>query len=129
MVSYQVGCTVWWEASAYDAAVRLVAQRGTLLDPPFAMPGGIVSPNNPVLNGAMSTHPNSRGLEAMALAPDRKYLYAALEGATLVDPNQSRRYIFEFSTGRRAFTGRVLQYQTENRRDRTLTDGTGSPPA
>ena len=49
----------------------------------------------------------------MAISPNRKFLYAALEGATVADTNQSRRYVFEFSTRSRAFTGRVLQYRTE----------------
>jgi hypothetical protein len=103
-----------WVGDEFGPWILHFDEDGTLLDPPFAMPGGIVSPNNPLLNGAPSTHPNSRGLEAMAITPDKGYLYAALEGATLADPSQSRRYIFEFSTVQRAFTGRVLQYQTEN---------------
>ena len=49
----------------------------------------------------------------MAISTNGKYLYAALEGATVSDPNRSRRYIFEFSIEDRAFTGRVLQYRTE----------------
>jgi hypothetical protein len=103
-----------WVGDEFGPWILHFDEHGTLLDPPFAMPGGIVSPNNPLLNGAPNTHPNSRGLEAMAITRDRQYLYAALEGATLADPDQSRRHIFEFSTVRKAFTGRVLQYRTEN---------------
>jgi hypothetical protein len=77
------------------------------------MPDGIMSPNNPLLNGRPYTHPNSRGLEGMAITPNGKYLYAALEGATLADPDQTRRLVFEFSTKTRSFTGRVLHYRTE----------------
>jgi hypothetical protein len=103
-----------WVGDEFGPWILHFDEHGTLLDPPFAMPDGIVSPNNPLLDGAPNTHPNSRGLEAMAITPDRKYLYAALEGATLADPDQSRRYIFEFSTVHRTFTGRILQYRTEN---------------
>jgi hypothetical protein len=103
-----------WVGDEFGPWILHFDEHGTLLDPPFPMPGGIVSPNNPLLGGAPSTHPNSRGLEAMAITPDRKYLYAALEGATVADPDQSRRYVFEFSTTHRAFTGRTLQYRTED---------------
>jgi len=102
-----------WVGDEFGPWILHFDNRGRLLDSPFAMPDGVVSPNNPLLVGA-PTHPNSRGLEAMAITPDRSYLYAALEGATLADPDQSRRLIFEFSTRRREFTGRVLQYQTED---------------
>jgi glycerophosphoryl diester phosphodiesterase len=86
---------------------------GVLLDPPFPMPGGLMSPNNPFLNGRPATQPNSRGLEGMAMTPNHKYLYAALEGPTVADSDRTRRYVFEFNTRSRTFTGRVLQYRTE----------------
>jgi hypothetical protein len=102
-----------WVGDEFGPWILHFSSTGVLLDPPFAMPDGIESPNNPFLNGAPPTHPNSRGLEGMAISPDRKHLYAALEGATLADPDSSRRYVYEFSTGEQAFTGRVLQYRTE----------------
>ena len=43
----------------------------------------------PVPEWSTATHPNSRGFEAMAITPNRKHLYAALEGATLADPDTS----------------------------------------
>ena len=33
----------------------------------------------------------------MAISPDGSYLYAALEGATVADPDQRRRFVYEFS--------------------------------
>jgi glycerophosphoryl diester phosphodiesterase len=51
----------------------------------------------PVPQRPAGNAPHSRGLEAMAITPNRKYLYPALEGATLADPDQSRRLVFEFS--------------------------------
>ncbi len=102
-----------WVGEEFGPWILHFSSTGVLLDPPFAMPDGIRSPDNPFLNGAPPTHPSSRGLEGMAISPDRKHLYAALEGATLADPDQSRRHVYEFSTGKKAFTGRVLQYRTE----------------
>jgi hypothetical protein len=103
-----------WVGDEFGPWILHFDSSGVLLEPPFAMPDGIVSPNNPLLkDGALPTHPKSRGLEGMAITPNRKYLYAALEGATLADPDRSRRYVYEFSTEDRAFTGRVLQYRTE----------------
>ena len=102
-----------WVGDEFGPWILHFTARGRLLDPPFALPGGLMSPNNPFLNGQPSTQPNSRGLEAMAITPDRRYLYAALEGATVADPDQSRRYVFQFDTVHRKFTGQVLQYRTE----------------
>lgn len=84
---------------------------GVLLDAPFQIPG-VRSPNNPGLDGQPPTQPNSRGFEGMAITPDGKYLYAVLEGATIGDTDQSRRYVLEFSIQNKALTGRVWQYHT-----------------
>ena len=102
-----------WMGDEFGPWILHFSSTGVLLDPPFAMPDGIRSPNNPFLNGAPPTHPNSRGLEGMAITPDRKHLYAALEGATLADPDPYRRHVYEFDTESQTFTGRVLQYRTE----------------
>ena len=50
--------------------------------------------------------------KAMAITPDGKYLYAALEGANIADPDQNRRYVYEFSIAHKALTGRTWQYHT-----------------
>ena len=102
-----------WVGEEFGPWILHFSSTGVLLDPPFAMPDGIKSPDNPFLNGAPPTHPSSRGLEGMAISPDRKHLYAALEGAPLADPDQSRRHVYEFSTRKKAFTGRVFQYRAE----------------
>ena len=49
----------------------------------------------------------------MAISPDGRFLYAALEGATVADTDKTRRNVYEFSVARRQFTGRVLHYRTE----------------
>ena len=103
-----------WVGDEFGPWILHFDHSGVLLEPPFALPDGLMSPNNPFLpEGQLSTQPNSRGLEGMAITPNRKFLYAALEGATVADTDKSRRYVFEFSTKSRAFTGRVLQYRTE----------------
>ena len=102
-----------WVGEEFGPWILHFSSTGVLLDPPFAMPDGIKGPDNPFLNGAPFTHPRSRGLEGMAISPDRKHLYAALEGAPLADPDQSRRPVYEFSTKKLAFTGRVFQYRAE----------------
>ena len=73
-----------------------------------------MSPNNPFLTaGDDATQPNSRGLEAMAISRTGRFLYAALEGATVADPDQSRRYVYQFSIERGAVHRPGLQYRTE----------------
>lgn len=92
---------------------------GVLLDPPFAVPG-IISLNEQSIRGTTKpyTVPNSRGFEAIAISPDGRYVYTALEGATEADkaaggvPN--RRHIFQFDTRREAFTGRQFEYATHD---------------
>ncbi|HEY5843639.1 MAG TPA: esterase-like activity of phytase family protein, partial [Mycobacterium sp.] len=91
-----------WVGDEFGPWILHFDAAGRLLEPPFAMPGGLKSPNNPFLNGQPFTHPNSRGLEAMAVTPNRKLLYAALEGSTVSDPDPSRRHVFVFSTAAHA---------------------------
>ena len=77
------------------------------------MPGGLRSPNHPFLGTDPATHPNSRGIEAMAISPNGRYLYAALEGATVADGGSVRRLVFEFDIRARRFTERTWSYRTE----------------
>jgi hypothetical protein len=102
-----------WVGDEFGPWVLHFDPTGRLLDPPFPAPFGLRSPNNPHLDGATATQPNSRGFEAMAISPDGKFLYPALEGATVAELGSTRRYLFEFSVRDKAFTGRVWQYQTE----------------
>jgi hypothetical protein len=100
-----------WVGDEFGPWILHFDASGKLLDRPFEIPG-VRSPNNPWLNGQPNTQPNSRGFEAMAISPDGKYLCAALEGATLADPNQRRRHIYEFSIKDKALTGRTWEYRT-----------------
>lgn len=102
----------YWMGDEFGPWLLHFDAAGVLLDPPFPMPGGLMSPNNPFLAGA-PTQPNSRGVEAMGLTPNGRHLYAFLEGATVADPDRSRRHLFEFGTTGKAFTGRTWAYRTE----------------
>ena len=103
-----------WVGDEFGPWILHFDAAGRLLDPPFATPGGLMSPNNPFLDGRPPTQPNSRGYEAMSITPNGRYLYAALEGATTAEPGSSRRLVFEFSVVDEEFTGRTWSYRTEN---------------
>jgi glycerophosphoryl diester phosphodiesterase len=102
-----------WVGDEFGPWILHFDATGKLLDPPFATPGGLMSPSNPFLGGNPPTQPNSRGYEAMAISPTGTHLYAALEGATVAESGSTRRQVFEFSVRDEAFTGRVWSYQTE----------------
>ena len=101
-----------WVGDEFGPWILHFDRRGRLLDPPFAMPGGIMSPNNPFLNRQPATHPNSRGLEAMAITRT---------ASTFTQPWREPRWPTRTSHGASSsssapgtvFTGRALQYRTE----------------
>ena len=101
-----------WMGEEFGPWIVHFDRTGRLLEAPYAI--DVKSPNNPFLGGQPATQPNSRGFEGMAISPNGKYLYAALEGPKVADSDQSRRWIYEFSLCRKAFTGRTWQYRTEN---------------
>jgi glycerophosphoryl diester phosphodiesterase len=102
-----------WVGDEFGPWILHFDATGELLDPPFATPGGLMSPSNPFLGADPPTQPNSRGYEAMAINPKGTHLYAALEGATVAETGSTRRQVFEFSVRDEAFTGRVWSYRTE----------------
>jgi hypothetical protein len=100
-----------WVGDEFGPWILHFDATGVLLDPPFSIPG-VHSPNNPEFPAPTpATQPNSRGFEGMAISPDGKYLYAALEGAQVADPDQSRRYVYQFSIPDKRLTGRTWQYR------------------
>jgi glycerophosphoryl diester phosphodiesterase len=101
-----------WMGDEFGPWILHFDATGRLLDAPHGI--DVKSPNNPSLGGQPATQPNSRGFEAMAISPNGRYLYAALEGPKVADPDQSRRWIYEFSVRRKAFTGRTWPYRAEN---------------
>ena len=106
----------FWMGEEFGPWILHFDDSGVLLDPPFAPPGGIKSPSNPFLVGP-NTQPPSRGFEAIAITPDGRHLYAALEGATVADSaggHGLRRLVFEFDVQAKAFSERTLSYVTES---------------
>jgi hypothetical protein len=101
-----------WMGEEFGPWIVHFDRTGKLLEAPYAI--DVKSPNNPFLGGQPATQPNSRGFEGMAISPNAKYLYAALEGAKVADPDQTRRFVYEFSVLDKTFTGRTWQYKTEN---------------
>ncbi len=100
----------YWVGEEFGPWILHFDRTGVLLDPPFAAPGDLMSPNNPHLVGA-ATQPNSRGFEATAISPDGRYLYAVLEGPTVAaGPNALDRLVFQFDIRHERFTGRSWIY-------------------
>ena len=113
-----------WMGDEFGPWILHFDETGVLLEPPFRVPASLVgatsvtgfleSPASPLLPpGAAATVAGSRGFESLSATPDGKYLYGLLEGATVQDSNANRRYLVEFSTVDRAFTGKVWQYLTQ----------------
>jgi glycerophosphoryl diester phosphodiesterase len=103
----------YWMGDEFGPWILHFDAAGVLLEPPYAVPGNLRSPNNPLLGTDPPTHPNSRGIEAMAMSPNGRFLYATLEGATNADAGSVRRLVFEFDTRRHRFTDRSWSYRTE----------------
>jgi glycerophosphoryl diester phosphodiesterase len=103
-----------WVGDEFGPWVLHFDATGVLLDAPYLNPLGVMSPNNPYLGTGAATQPNSRGFEAMAISPNGRYLYPALEGPTVAEgSNSTHRYVFEFDTVTKAFTDRRWSYQTD----------------
>jgi glycerophosphoryl diester phosphodiesterase len=83
---------------------------GRLLEPPIALPDGLVSPNNPHLSGT-PTVANSRGIEAMAVTPDGRRLVVVLEGAVQGDDALARR-VYRYDIRSKRFE-RLADYRVE----------------
>jgi glycerophosphoryl diester phosphodiesterase len=97
--------------------------QGRLLEAPFELPDGLISPSHPDMPPVPPGAPlppgvtvnNSRGIEAMAMTPDGRYLYVILEGAVIVgSPDPTSRRIYEFDLRRGEWTGRLAaDYRTD----------------
>ena len=106
-----------WVGDEFGPWILHFDSKGRLLDPPFPMPGGLQSPNNPHLPvGQPATQPEQPGHRGDGDLAERQVPVRRARGRqrspTPVDP--LRRYIFEFSVKDEAFTGRTWQYHVEN---------------
>lgn len=101
-----------WLGDEFGPWILHFDPQGRLLEPPIALPGNLMSPSNPHLPaGATPTVNGSRGIEAMALSPNRRWLTIVLEGAVPGDDPSSRR-IYQYSTRQGTFT-RLDDYRVE----------------
>ena len=71
-------------------------------------------PDNPTSAPRTPTLGSSKGFEGMARGTGGRYLYPMLEGALTADPDQSRRFIYQFDTRTGSYTGTVYQYRMED---------------
>jgi hypothetical protein len=99
-----------WVGDEFGPWILHFDSAGRLLEEPIELPDGLISPNNPHLADA-ATVANSRGIEAMAIAPNGKELVVVLEGAVIGDDPLTRR-IYEYETSSGEFT-RLADYRTD----------------
>ena len=93
-----------WVGDEFGPWILHFDARGRLLEPPIELPDGLVSPSNPHLGTGTATVSGSRGIEAMAMTPDKRHLVVVLEGAVIGDDPLSRR-IYKYDTHTGAFPG------------------------
>lgn len=104
----------FWIGDEFGPWMLHFSHGGRLLEPPVSLPG-VKSPQNPDLKpGEEPTLGRSKGFEASAPAADGVHAYVFLEGPLLADPNQRRRYIYEFNLKHSRFTGRRWAYRAED---------------
>ncbi len=100
--SLQVGRdgTLWF-GDEFGPFLLHTDARGRLLEAPIAFPG-VKSPQNPTLRvgeGERPTVNSSKGFEGLGISPDRRTLYALLEGpVTGDDPSELRIYRFDVAS-------------------------------
>jgi glycerophosphoryl diester phosphodiesterase len=99
-----------WVGDEFGPWILHFDLNGRLVEPPIALPDGLVSPNNPHLIGTPTVN-NSRGIEAMAMAPGGRRLVVVLEGAVPGDEASSRR-VYAYDTHSDRFT-RLGDYRVE----------------
>jgi hypothetical protein len=104
----------FWIGEEFGPFLLHADRQGRLLEAPIPVPGA-KSPQNPtldVLHGERPTVAQSRGLESLAISPDRGRLYPMLEGALANDDPQDLR-IFSFDIQQRQFLGQIGKLRME----------------
>lgn len=100
-----------WFGDEYGPYLLHTDATGRVLEAPFPLPD-VAAPQNPYLGfPGLANLPSSKGFEGMAISDDGRYLYVALAGALKGDPDQRRRFIYEFDVQNEGFTGRYWQYR------------------
>src|SRR4029079_2267016 len=94
----------FWIGDEFGPWMLHFDRSGRLLDAPVSLKG-VRSPQNPTLEpGESPTLDRSKGFEAAAASPSGRRAFVVLEGGLLADPDQRRRYIYEFDLDTGRFT-------------------------
>ena len=104
-----------WIGEEFGPFLLHVSRTGRLLQAPVPLPDG-KSPESPYLEeGETPRVDSSRGFEAMGARG--RYLYPVLEGAFTDDPDQRRRWVYQFDTRRESYTGHRWAYEADQSAD------------
>jgi hypothetical protein len=119
-----------WFGEEFGPFLLHTSASGRLLEPPIEVPY-VASPDNPLAPPGFTPNlARSTGFEGMALSTDRRTLYPVLEGPLVGDPDQLRRWIFEYDVRRGRYLAARRQYRVSERgnlvADFTALDPTGS---
>jgi hypothetical protein len=104
----------FWIGEEFGPFLLHVDRAGRLLGPPVSIPK-VKSPQNPTLDLARGEEPTvaqSRGVESLAISPDRTKLYPLLEGAVGADHAQDLR-VYTYDIERRRFIHGVNKIRLE----------------
>lgn len=102
----------YWIGDEFGPFLLHFDRAGRLIDPPVSL-AGVFAPENPLRGDQPNTINSSRGFESLALSPDRRTLYALLEGTVVGDPAGSLR-LNEFDLASKQYTGTRWLYQRES---------------
>lgn len=110
-----------WFGDEYGPFLLHTDATGRVLEAPFPLPG-VSAPENPYLSlPALANLPSSKGFEGMSISEDGRFLYPMLGGALATDPDQRRRFIYQFHLLKERYTGERWQYHTDDQ-DNIVTD-------
>ncbi len=110
-----------WFGDEYGPFLLHTDATGRLIEAPIPLPG-VWAPENPYLSRPeLANLRSSNGFEGMAMSEDGRFLYPVLGGAFADDPDQRRRFIYEFDLQTKRYTGERWQYHTDDP-ENTVTD-------
>ena len=103
----------FWFGDEYGPFLLHTDADGVVLEPPRTMPG-VISVDHPAPSDPAAANLRaSRGIEALAAEPARRYLYPMLEGALSGEVDPRRRLVREFDTEGGQFTERMWAYRVD----------------
>ncbi|MBM7773139.1 hypothetical protein JOD54_003343 [Actinokineospora baliensis] len=98
----------YWIGDEFGPYLLHFDRAGRLLAPPVALPG-VFAPENPAGTPNLNS---SKGFEGLAISPDKRTLYALLEGTVAGDtPGSLRLNEFDLASG--SYTGKRWTYQLD----------------